>query len=611
MPRKPSPEGPKWSFYIERDAVYKHQYVKASYSKWDAQKQQPRTAARVHVGRLLDDGSIRPGKTFLEKFPEYQGQELYYLDNKLLDRESYLKANPDALEEWELLSSEAESKTKEELLEEDWRANSRQCGPTYAAWAHAKLSGMLGDLEAAFGKEDAHLLIALAIYRICVPGGAMENFGSWLGGVYLPNIEPVSGQRISELLGRVTRAKIDQFFAARFNVLLAQARKDREIRAKKRPEAIQDPLTIAFDSTSISTYSETIEEAEYGKAKANPELKQVNLTFACDQKSGEVLYAREYEGSINDVASFIDIFRDMRELGFQGEDVEIVTDRGYKSPHNIQAQLDAGVKFVQGLRIDEKSIKAKFDRHMNELRGNANYLPDWGYSTLTLSKEEDEVWEQKTTLTQQTVRVHTHLYYSADLALRAKKTLLTKLDEIIGNKSLGKQVKAETWTKYGSCAANVGTKNEPKWIRHMQEINKRLRYAGCFAIRTNYRHDPIEALTVYRKRAKIETQYRIFKTNIEGCRMNATQMSYTGKLFMFTLATSLRSKMGTTARAIAQTNNTTVPNNSLDTILMELAKVTIRRRGTSLIWRPDMVTKKQREYFALLGLVPPKGIFRN
>jgi hypothetical protein len=113
--------------------------------------------------------------------------------------------------------------------------------------------------------------------------------------------------------------------------------------------------------------------------------------LACDQNTGEVLYAREYADSINDVASFSEIFKDMKNVGFHVEDVELVTDRGYKSAYNIQTQLDAGVKFVQGLRIDENSIKAKFDRHMEELRGNANYLPDLGYTTLTLDKKESEL----------------------------------------------------------------------------------------------------------------------------------------------------------------------------------------------------------------------------
>lgn len=87
---------------------------------------------------------------------------------------------------------------------------------------------------------------------------------------------------------------MDQFFTARFNRLLKVARQTREEKAKTDPEAINEPLTIAFDGTSISTYSSSIEDAEYGKAKDNPELKQVNQTLACDQKTGEVPSLSKY-----------------------------------------------------------------------------------------------------------------------------------------------------------------------------------------------------------------------------------------------------------------------------------------------------------------------------
>lgn len=109
-------------------------------------------------------------------------------------------------------------------------------------------------------------------------------------------------------------------------------------------------------------------------------------------------------------------------------------------------------------------------------------------------------------------------------------------------------------------------------MRNMQEINQRLRYAGCFATRTNYRRDPVEALRVYRQRAKMEAQYRTFKNDIEGDRMRAAQLAYASKLFIFTLATSVRSKLGTTLRLTAQKRNCKVPNNSLDTVLKELQR---------------------------------------
>lgn len=58
-------------------------------------------------------------------------------------------------------------------------------------------------------------------------------------------------------------------------------------------KATGNGMMLAFDSTSISTYSNTIEIAEYGHAKQNPELKQVNLFLVCDERSGEAVYAYE------------------------------------------------------------------------------------------------------------------------------------------------------------------------------------------------------------------------------------------------------------------------------------------------------------------------------
>lgn len=49
-----------------------------------------------------------------------------------------------------------------------------------------KQSKMIDDLEAAFGTQDARVLAALAVYAMCTPGVAMENFTSWLGGYIWP-----------------------------------------------------------------------------------------------------------------------------------------------------------------------------------------------------------------------------------------------------------------------------------------------------------------------------------------------------------------------------------------------------------------------------------------
>ena len=119
MPRKPSPNGPSWNFYVDKAGRSGLPYVKASINRWDPEKKQARIAKRVHVGRLQEDLSIRPGKAFLEAFPQYAGKELFFFENKLLERDEYLKANPEAAEQEEQLRQEQllAEQTPQELLE--------------------------------------------------------------------------------------------------------------------------------------------------------------------------------------------------------------------------------------------------------------------------------------------------------------------------------------------------------------------------------------------------------------------------------------------------------------------------------------------------------------
>lgn len=613
MSRKSSPKGPSWSFYLTRDKKYGHQYVIGSYSKWDVEKQQPRIAERVHVGRLCDDGSIRPGKTFLQKFPQYADKEIFFFENKILDRAGYLQANPNAASEWSELrraQDQVEPKSREEIIEEDWRCVVRTCGPSYAAWFHLCQSGLLEDLQSVFGLQDGKLLAALAVYLLC-GGRAMQNFSDWLSRTYLPQVDPVNGQRISELLARVEQSKMDRFFKLRFDRMLGDARQKRA-QAANEQERLRRPLTIAFDSTGISTYSETIDHAEYGHAKRDPELKQINLALACDQLSGEVIYAYEYSGSVNDRGSFAHILENMTEAGFEMDEVELVTDRGYKSMHNIQKQLNAGLKFVQGLPMDEDVIKAKLDKYRDQLRGNRFFSPVWNCSAMALNDDERELWSKSVGGAVYKEYVWMHLYYSPQIAADEQREFIRGVDAVIESKNAGRKVDPMTWMRYGKGVKEITDQQGKRiFVRDFRRIDAYLKYSGCLALRTNAHADPLETLEIYRNRNQIEAQYRNFKTFIGGERLFATQTAYVGKLFLFTLATSLRTRLCRTMRLTAEKTQMSIPGNSLDKILERLAGVVIRRYGTRSVWKPEMMTKKQRDGFTLLGVVPPSGLFSN
>lgn len=89
--------------------------------------------------------------------------------------------------------------------------------------------------------------------------------------------------------------------------------------------------------------------------------------------------------------------------------------------------------------------------------------------------------------------------------------------------------------------------------------------------------------------------------------MLATLTSYRGKLFVFTLATCLRTMMRVKAEAQAKEFDLKIPDNSLSQVFEILRGVTMQRWGSTDSWRISMLTRKQRECFALFGMTPIKG----
>ena len=44
--------------------------------------------SKVQVGRLLDDGSIRLSKNFVDKFPQYAHQTVFWGDHELISKKT-------------------------------------------------------------------------------------------------------------------------------------------------------------------------------------------------------------------------------------------------------------------------------------------------------------------------------------------------------------------------------------------------------------------------------------------------------------------------------------------------------------------------------------------
>lgn len=569
----------RWYFTADTNAKG-YTYIQAYQTKWDPVAKTTKRSAKRYVGRLFDDGHVAPSKAFLESFPQYAGKTVFFgPDKTLVDEQTYRQAFP---------ASPGPTPDPEEHASKDDTLN---VGLTWAAETIAEESKVLESLVEVFGKEMGRDLLHLAIYKLDT-GSSMAAFEDWCSGVYLKNSKLLTDQRISEILAKVGVQDFEKFFLKRHKAKLQEDRK----------------LSYALDNTSISTYSETIEDAEFGYAKRDPHLKQINYTFVCDQEDGEIIFAHTYQGSICDVVALQEIIYRMRRAEFELENVTLVSDRGYSSLMNIQKMIDLGMKFVQGVRLTEDAIKAKFDTYHDSLRDVNFYDSETG----VFARTTKEPWLQNISNGTLNRTVYVHLYRFPGVDEAEMASLVKKADQILKLKANSKEVPPELWQSYKRFVKQIKNANgEATLVRDNEAIKNAVKYAGTFVIRTNTIEDPFEALRVYRLRGTVEQDFNQFKNWVDGDRLRCTQSSYIGKLFVCTLATSLRLMMMNRAKHNSQDNTgLKIPNNSMDVLFGKIRMIKAEKRKDANAWVTKLASKKQRDMLTLLGLKMPPRVLR-
>lgn len=392
-------QGRKWSLIKISDKVGR-QTIQAYRNHWIPGKGS-RVAQRISVGRLNDDGSIKVVSGFLAQFPEFEGIDLYWGHNELLNKDEF----------------DQQTVNREQVPDISWSEPVIHYGLTWTATQIADQLGILEDIQAVYGKKSARDLLNLAIYKLD-QAGSTSLYEDWLTYNWLPESLPIDSRRISDLLAAITDNNMEQYFALRHQ------------RAMKRAKEHKLGMTLSFDSTSISTYSETIQEAAFGKAKQDPELKQINLNLLCDHATGDVLFAGTDEGSVNDKAALPFALSRMQAAGYDLEETILVTDRGYQSIYNTALELKLELKFIQGITTIEDCVKAAFKRRSRQLNDLIAFSdPDMEMNAFT----EKETWANDTPAGRITEKVDLHLYRNLERAVKEARRLKKKCDGIGGD----------------------------------------------------------------------------------------------------------------------------------------------------------------------------------
>lgn len=553
-----------------------HTYVEAYRNEWDPEKKRSRIAQRKYVGVLdTTTGRVRLGKKYLSENPQYEGKILYYEDKQLVER------------------------TPEEVQEElDKRVPSPlndvvSYGASAACWLVAQQSGMLEDLKKTFGAEVGADLLRLAVYQY-LDGGSMDCFEQWASQHWLPKARTFSGQRISEMLSKITHQDITSYLKLRNHRCVEHFNK-----VKTQAEELKKPgpgfRNLALDSTALSTYSVTISSAAYGYAKQNPELRQVNFTLGVDYLNGDVCYAYESEGSITDKSVYPHLMMDLHHNGYNLQDTVIVTDRGYQSIYNIQRLLDIEINYVCGVPLTEESVKQLFERYKSSL-SNPAFLNG---RLKVAARTSKELWEKATDSGPLHLSTSLHLYKYPELAAQQAISLHQKIEEVLEKKNSGEKLHSADRSRVRNY---IVENNKNVWVKNIKGLEEFLTRAGCFAIRTNCIEDPFECLAVYKQRQIVETAFRQMKVLNGNNRLRCTERTYVGKLLLFVIAQSLRMRMLYTVKENEQRLDLDLPGDSLDKAMAMLKGIMAIRPPSKAVWAGRPISKKARDILELLGI---------
>ena len=188
---------------------------------------------------------------------------------------------------------------------------------------------LTADLKVCF-PDSYKKLLSIAYYLILEDNNPLYRFEKWNFTHKHPYGADISSPRSSEFFSSITDEQINKFF---------------RLQGKRRV----DDEYWAYDSTSISSYSETLAQVQYGKNKEDDKLPQLNLLLVFGEESGLPFYYRKLAGNIPDSKTVKHLLEDLDILGF-GK-TKFVMDRGFYSEDNINGLYREHVKFLVGVKL--------------------------------------------------------------------------------------------------------------------------------------------------------------------------------------------------------------------------------------------------------------------
>ena len=374
-----------------------------------------------------------------------------------------------------------------------------------------KISGIDDDIYKSCPKVLADRIITVARFYLLSDGEAKSHIDNW--------------QILHELLP--LKESMDQKAVGRLYKMIGQDESISQSVFYHRAAHLSDVTTLAYDSTTVSTYGSGNSRARHGFNKDKDGLPTDKLfTFYSMETRQPVFYTVE-TGDIPDVSAVGKAIKELNVLGLQGS--EVVTDCGFCSEDNLSKLFQGSYHFLTRVEDDLRWIRPEIDKVLQKLEDIGNMAPfEPGTYGTTVCLMHEFVKIRKHGSSEKgikagdkeffTRRVYLHIYVNDSNKVKEGANLDIEISR------LRKQY-LEGTREFTPAAQNKinkflvieeGKKGKINIKFNVAAIRQAKKYDGIFVLVSNHEKDTFAALSKYRRREWIEDFFEEYKNRVGG-----------------------------------------------------------------------------------------------
>ncbi|KAF5086978.1 IS1634 family transposase ISMhu8 [anaerobic digester metagenome] len=456
-------------------------------------------------------------------------------------------------------------------------------GATYLLDAIGEKLGITQDLKQCFPDEYKQIL-SLAYYLILEDSTPLYRFEKWGSLHKHPYGNNITSQRSSELFASITEESKQRFF-----ILQGKRRIEQEF--------------WAYDTTTISSYSDILKQVQYGHNKEHDKLPQLKLALVFGEDSNLPFYYRKLAGNIPDSKTIRRFLEELDILGYSK--VKLIMDRGFFSEYNINSLFQNHIKFLMSAKISLNFIQNELDDIYDSFRDFEHYNENYAlyYRTIRTNWNYTQNRPYKGDKLKESRRIYIHFYYNIDQAADDEKDFDRRLIALKQELESGERIPQheKLYQQYFTY------KTTPKRGTHVtvieENVNAAKRNYGFFALITNEKMDSITALELYRNKDVVEKAFGNLKERLNMRRnLVSSEQSLDGKLFIQFVALIYLSYIKKQMQEKALFKSYTIPGllDKLDVIEC------FEQPGRTL--KVGEIVEKQEQLYYDLGVAPPASL---